>query len=129
MNRIKRLLSDKSERNVIINIFSAFVIKGFSMFISLFSMPMYIKYFSEDSVLGLWYTILSILSWINICDLGLGNGMRNRLTEAISLNDHNRGQKYISSTYIMTAIVILPVVVVGIIVFKIIDLNAFFNIS
>ena len=70
---LKKVLSDKDERNLLIQIVLAFAVKGLSLIISLFSMPLYIKYFKNDEVLGLWYTILSTLSWIHICDLGLGN--------------------------------------------------------
>lgn len=129
MSLLKKYIKDKNDRNVMANILYAFIIKGFSLFVSLFSMPLYIKYFNDDSVLGLWYTILSVLSWINICDLGLGNGMRNRLTEAIALNDFDAGKRYISSTYVMTTLIIAPVLIFGTILFRVVDVNSFFNVS
>ena len=129
MNLLKKYVKDKNDRNVIANILYAFIIKGFSLFISLFSMPLYIKYFNDNSVLGLWYTLLSVVTWVNICDLGLGNGMRNRLTEAIALNDFDAGRRYISSTYVMSTVIIVPVLILGTILFGIVDVNTFFNIS
>lgn len=129
MKLIKKLFSDKDEKNLIINILMAFAIKGASLLLSLFSMPLYIKYFNNDAVLGIWYTILSLISWINICDLGLGNGLRNRLTEVLSLGDFDKAKKYISSTYVALTIIILPVflIISGLICFA--NLNSFFNIS
>ena len=56
MDLLKKYIKDKNDRNVMANILYAFIIKGFSLFVSLFSMPLYIKYFNDDSVLGLWYT-------------------------------------------------------------------------
>lgn len=126
---IKNYLKDKDERNLIINIILAFAVKGISLFISLFSMPLYIKYFNNNEVLGLWYTILSLLNWVLICDLGLGNGLRNRLTEALALNDNTKAKKYISSTYVALAAVIIPVSIIGTVLLKFVDLNNFLKID
>lgn len=126
---IKQLLRDKDEKNLFVNILLAFLIKGLAMIISFFSMPLYIKYFGNDSVLGLWYTILSMLTWINLFDLGMGNGLRNRLTEALALGDHKAAKEYISSTYAALTVVILPVMIVICAVIYFVDLNAFFNIT
>ena len=126
---IKQLLRDKDEKNLFVNILLAFLIKGLAMIISFFSMPLYIKYFGNDSVLGLWYTILSMLTWINLFDLGMGNGLRNRLTEALALGDHKAAKEYISSTYAALTVVILPVMIVICAVIYFVDLNALFNIT
>lgn len=129
MKNKRNILTNKDDRNVCAHILYAFVIKGISLVVSLFSMPLYIKYFNNDTVLGLWVTILSVLSWINICDLGLGNGMRNRLTEAVSLKNTELGKTYISSTYVITAAIIIPVIITIICIIKFADINSFFNIS
>lgn len=127
--KLKRILADKDEKNLFQNIFFAFLVKGLSLFISIFSMPLYIKYFSDDTALGLWYTILSLLSWISICDLGLGNGLRNKLTEALSNNDSELGRKFISSTYAIVFSIIFPIIIVANLLIRIVDLNLFFNVS
>lgn len=133
MGRLKEkvsvILSDKDQRNLYVNILVAFLVKGLSLIVSVFSMPLYIRYFSNESVLGVWYTILSILSWIAVCDLGLGSGLRNRLTEAISNNNDEAKKQYISSTYIMLLIIIVPIIIVGITIFSFCDFNSFFKIS
>ncbi len=129
MQKIKKILSDKDERNLLKNIFMAFLVKGASLFVSVFSMPLYIKYFDDNVVLGLWFTILSMLSWISVCDLGLGNGLRNMLTKSLALNDERMGKKYVSSTYAAVTAIILPIFIVGSVVLILFDLNSFFNIS
>lgn len=125
--KVETIWEDRDERNVIYNIFLAFVVKGLSLLISLFSMPLYIKYFHDSAVLGLWYTILSLLSWISVCDLGLGNGLRNRLTEALTKNDADMGRKYISSTYVIVTCLIIPIIIVVNLIIRLSDLNLFFN--
>lgn len=127
--RIRELLRDKDERGLLVNIGIAFLIKGLALIISMFSMPLYIKYFDNNVVLGLWYTILSLLSWVQLCDLGLGNGLRNRLTEALAVGDHEKAKKSISSTYMALTVVILPIMAIGCVVFPFLDLNTFFNVT
>ena len=127
--KIKRLLSDKDERNLFKNILLAFVVKGLSLIVSFFSMPLYIKYFANNEVLGVWYTVLSLLTWINICDLGLGNGLRNRLTENLSVGNREMAKRNVSSTYVLLAVVIVPVAIVGSIVLCFLDLNTFFGVA
>ncbi|MBQ9162113.1 MAG: MATE family efflux transporter [Clostridia bacterium] len=127
--KLKNYFKDKDERNLLANIGLAFAVKGVSLFISLFSMPLYIKYFNNDEVLGVWYTILSLLHWITICDLGLGNGLRNRLTESLAVGDNEKAKKSISSTYAALIVVIIPISIIGMILLNFADLNSFFNID
>ncbi len=127
--KIKQYLKDKDERNLLKNIGLAFGIKGVSLFVSLFSMPLYIKYFNNSEALGLWYTILSLLNWITICDLGLGNGLRNRLTEALAKGENENAKRYISSTYAALALIILPICLLGVVLLGFVDLNTFFNVE
>ena len=122
-------MSDADERNLFRNILLAFFVKGISLFVSLFSMPLYIKYFDDNAALGMWYTILSMLSWINLCDLGLGNGLRNRLTEALALGQNEKAKEYISATYVVLSKIILPISLVICILLHFVNFNKFFNIS
>ncbi len=70
-------------KSVLRNIFGAFFVKGFSLILSLFTMPAYIRYFQNQTILGVWYTIISVLNWVIYFDLGLGNGLRNLLPAAL----------------------------------------------
>ena len=92
-------------------------------------MPLYIKYFDNSEALGLWYTILSLLNWITICDLGLGNGLRNRLTEALAKGEKDNAKKFISSTYVSMTCIIVPIALIGSAVILFADLNTFFNVD
>lgn len=121
-------LTDKEDRNLLINIGLAFVVKGASLFISVFSMPLYMRYFDNDQILGFWFTVLSMLSWISMCDLGFGNGLRNRFTEAYTLGDLDRAGEYVSSTYASLSAIMLPVAIIGSFAVCHLDLNAFFQI-
>ena len=60
MKKIIDRLKHLSDNDKIIykNIIGAFLVKGGALFVSLFTLPAYIKFFNNDEVLGLWYTIL-----------------------------------------------------------------------
>ena len=128
LQKIKQILRDQDERNLIANIGMAFAVKGLALLLSFFSMPLYIRFFDNEEVLGLWYTILSVLAWINMCDLGLGNGLRNRLTEALATGDHERAKKLVSSAYAILTVGIIPIVGIVLVIVHNADLNTFFNI-
>lgn len=129
LKKVKSILEKDDNKNLVLNILAAFLIKGLSLFITFFSMPLYIKYFDDNRVLGAWYTILSVLSWIIMCDLGLGNGLRNKFTEAYAKREFLKAKKYISSTYIFLLLIVFPIIILGSILIYYYDLNKIFNIS
>ena len=98
MNILARL-KGISEKNTIIykNVIGAFAVKGASLILSLFTMPAYMRFFEDEQILGVWFTLLSVLSWILNFDLGIGNGLRNNLTSALAMGDRNAAKEYISS--------------------------------
>lgn len=92
------------------NIFYSFLIKGGSIIISLLLIPMTIR-FVNDTQYGLWLTLSSIIGWFNFFDIGLGNGLKTKLTEAISKEDYKQGKTYVSTTYAMLGILSVSLLV------------------
>jgi O-antigen/teichoic acid export membrane protein len=89
------------------NILGSALIKGFSILISLVLVPLTLGYLNSYEY-GVWLTLSSILMWINFFDIGLGNGLRNRLAEAIAIGDYKLGQIYVSTTaFILSVLMIL----------------------
>lgn len=121
-------LNEKNQ-TIVKNVLGSFLIKGLSLFISIFSMPLYIKYFENQIVLGLWFTIVSVLSWILTFDLGLGNGLRNRLVETIIQNNNEESSKLISSSYAIVGILSIIIIFFALFGFSKIDWNIIFNID
>lgn len=127
---MKKLYSIIRKNKVIINnIIGAFIVRGGSLIVSLFTMPAYINYFQNQIVLGLWFTILSVLNWVLMFDLGLGNGLRNKLPIAIAENDNKKVQEYISSAYISTAVLVVFLSIISYFIFLYIPWNVIFNID
>lgn len=131
LGKIKQKLSNASDNDKIVyrNVIGAFIVKGGALFISLFTLPAYINFFNNDVVLGVWYTILSLLNWILNFDLGIGNGLRNHLSTALSANDKEATKKYISSAYFSIGVIVFVASLIFPFVIRLFDLNSVFNIS
>lgn len=73
--------------------------------------PLTIHYVSTEKY-GIWLTISSIIAWFSFFDIGLGNGLKNKLAQALANNDQKLAKVYISTTYaILTLLVTLFIVV------------------
>ncbi len=127
VNRLKKISGQN--KSVIVNIIGAFVIKGFSLILSLFTMPAYIQYFQNQTILGVWYTIVSVLNWIIYFDLGLGNGLRNLLPAALVEKNQTKIKEYISTTYVTMSILVIALSVLGICVIPRLKWNSLLNVS
>lgn len=92
-------------RNTVNNIFGSFVIKGGSILIQLLLVPLLINYLDSEKY-GIWVTIISLVQWINIFDIGLGNGLKNKLAEAIAKGNTLLAKRYVSTTYLMLACIV-----------------------
>ncbi|WP_232009435.1 lipopolysaccharide biosynthesis protein [Mucilaginibacter mallensis] len=66
--------------------------------------PLTINYVNPTQY-GIWLTLSSIITWAALFDMGLGNGLKNKLAEVIALNDMSRAKSYVSSTYAILLII------------------------
>lgn len=107
----------------------AYLIKGGSMIVSLFTLPAYIHFFKDQTILGIWFTILSVLNWVLMFDLGLGNGLRNKLTLALAEGNNEKAQRYISATYFATLCLVCFASLLSWILIPIIDWNNVLNVD
>ena len=127
---ISRLINtNEKNKQIFYNTIGSFLVKGAALIISLYTMPAYIKYFDNQQILGLWFTIVSVLSWILTFDLGIGNGLRNYLVPALVNNDKVLIKKYISSAYVLIGAFVLFSILFSFFVFRYINWNKVFNIS
>lgn len=119
----------EKDKILIKNISGSFIIKGFSFFLSFATLPSYMRFFDDESALGLWFTIVSVLTWILTFDIGIGNGLRNHLTASLTLQDFSSAKKYISSAYCSIGAIALIIIACFVSVFKFLNWNKILNIS
>ena len=126
---MKGLKTIKNNKVVISNIIAAFGIKGLGMVINLFSMPLYIDYFKNNTILGLWFTLLTVVNWVLSFDVGIGNGLRNHLTEALTNKDYSKSKQLTSSAIVSLGTITVIFSVLFFLFIPLIDWNSMFNIT
>lgn len=77
------------------------------MVLSYIMTPVYMNYFSSNVVLGMWFTLVSIINWLIMLDFGIGSSARNYLIIAYGKKDKEEVQKILSSGMFANALIIL----------------------
>jgi O-antigen/teichoic acid export membrane protein len=100
ITKVSNSLKSDHERTINIkkNIIYSFLIKGFSVAIGYALFPLTMNYVNPSQY-GIWLTIASLVAWLNTFDIGLSNGLRNKLAGSLALNEKADIAKYISTTY------------------------------
>lgn len=89
------------------NIAASFLLKGWSAVIVLLMVPVTINCLGEYNN-GVWLTISSVMLWIDNLDIGLGNGLRNKLAAYLAHGEEQRARSLVSSTFAMLTVIIIP---------------------
>lgn len=116
--------SVKAKKNIIASGF----IKGADTLVYLLLVPLTLGYLNAYEY-GIWLTLNSILSWINSFDIGLGNGLRNKLTISIAENDKIKGRSYVSTTFFMLVFIMTVIFIVASLLIYHIDWYALLNVD
>lgn len=129
MNNFLNTKRDKNSLSILINTSLSTIVKILSLLLGLFTTPAYITYLNDNEILGLWFTILSILQWILYFDMGIGNGLRNKLVKPLIDNDMDEVKRYVSSAYIFLFKIAIIIIAVIIVLFRFVNFNTIFNID
>ena len=110
------------------NILASFLIKGWSAVIVLLLVPVTLHCLG-DYKNGIWLTISSMLLWIDNMDIGLGNGLRNKIAEYMAHHEVHRARQLVSSTFALLSCIIIPVILVLAVLILSCDTYQIFNAS
>jgi len=124
-----KLPKGKNNKRILKNVIYSLLLKGGGLATSLLLLPAYLKFFEDKTILGFWFTAISVLSWILNFDIGVGNGLRNHLVGCFAKNDNENAKKYISSAYGIFFIIISLIFVIGFFLIDYLDWNRIFNIE
>lgn len=128
----KKLMSvfkNEKNREIVMNVSGTMLVKGASLIISLMTFPAYIRFFQNQVVLGVWYTMIAVLAWIMTFDFGIGNGLRNKLTVTFVEKDTVKAKKYVSSAYLLIGVAAVIISIIAGFVFQWVNWNGFFNVG
>ena len=117
-----------NNKRILKNMGISMLMKPISMVLSFIYTPLALAFLGQTKY-GVWSIILSVISWINYFDIGIGNGLRNKLAESYALGDTEKCKKYVSTAYCGTSIISCIFCVALISIWHLFSLSDFFNIS
>lgn len=120
-------IQDERTKKGLKNILGMLFLKGGQILIGLLLVPLTLSYVDSDTY-GIWLTISSIVAWISFFDIGINNGLKNKLTEALAQGDMSKAQAYISTTYAILSLIFLPLMAVLLLIIPFIDWQSILNV-
>lgn len=106
--------------------FYSMIFKGLAVIVNILYVPLLIDCLNTEKY-GIWLTLSSIINWIVIFDFGLGNGLRNKLTESLARNELTRAREYVSTSYFLFAIICLTLTGLFLVVNPFLNWNSILN--
>ncbi|MBN2816756.1 MAG: oligosaccharide flippase family protein [Campylobacterales bacterium] len=121
-------ISETRTKNYFKQIKGSFLFKGLAILASFLSIPLMIKYLGVEQY-GVWSTLLSIVSWIVLFDLGIGNGLRNKISESLADDNKQSAQEYISTAYTIIGAISVVLILIFLLFRQFIPWQKIFNIT
>lgn len=112
--------------NIIKNVKWTFIFKIWISVVTFLQVPIIIDCIGTYQN-GVWLTISSLILWIDIMDIGLGNGLRNKLSEAIAEGNRIKSRQIVSSAFVFLCLIVFPLFVTLEIFVANFDINTIFN--
>lgn len=127
---MKEFLKNKNKRSSLLvkNVLASFFLKGWSALVSLIMIPLTLQCLGVYKN-GVWLTVSSLLIWIDQMDIGLGNGLRNKLAAYMAHGEQEKARQAVSSTMAMLVCIVVPLVAVLLALVWNGNVYSFFNVS
>jgi O-antigen/teichoic acid export membrane protein len=78
---------------------------------------------------GVWLTIFSLSGWVYYLNLGIGNGLKNKLTEALIINDTKTAKELIATAYVSVSFLASIILICGLLIIFFLPLKPLLNTS
>lgn len=118
--RKKFIGTDSRSKKMYKNTVAMIGIRGVSMILTLISAPIMLHHVDRADY-GVLLTLTSIVGWVGYMDVGLGNGLRNKLPEFLAKGDFHFAKKIVSSCYVTLAIYVALIIVIFLMVSPFVD--------
>ncbi|MBR1972717.1 MAG: hypothetical protein IKA16_04715 [Oscillospiraceae bacterium] len=103
------------------NIILAFAVKGGSVLTGFLTARVILDFFGNQTVLGIWYTVVSALLLLLNFDLGLGNGLRQRLTRELARGDREAAGRSLSAGLLAYGAMTVLLALLGSLIFPVLN--------
>ena len=110
------------------NILFSFVIKGWAGIVQILLVPITIHCLG-NYINGMCMFIFIVIIWMVSLVFGLGNGLRNKLSERIALRDSRGAKEYVSTTFFTLIGIIIPAIILILLACTNIDLYKLLNVD
>ena len=118
--RKKFIGTDSRSKKMYKNTVAMIGIRGVSMILTLISAPIMLHHVDRADY-GVLLTLTSSVGWVGYMDVGLGNGLRNKLPEFLAKGDFHSAKKIVSSCYVTLAIYVALIIVIFLMVSPFVD--------
>jgi O-antigen/teichoic acid export membrane protein len=95
--KLAGILRSERNRKLVIGVGSGIFVKGMAFIFTMITVPMTLHYLGQERY-GVWVTMISLLAWVSLVDIGLANG----LTTLLSM-EFGKGRFDLARAYIATA--------------------------
>lgn len=128
IEKLKQRITGGSARSAMIkrNIIAMFLIKGGSILTSLLLVPITLNYVDSETY-GIWLALSSMVTWIHFFDIGINNGLKNKLAEALAKDDLVMAKKYVSTTYAILSLIFIPIMLLLLIISPLLNWGSILN--
>ena len=124
--RVRGYLKQGRSKKVFINVLNSFLVKILSTVVTLSLIPISLHY-TDAKTYGVWLTLSSVITWVQLFDLGLSNGLANRLAVAFTHDDNKLAKQYISVTYSFLIVIATALTALFLSTSHLINWNKLFN--
>ena len=118
--------NNKSD-HLTLNVIISGICRPVSMLLNYIYIPVVLNYLGVEKY-GIWTTILTLISWVGYFDIGIGNGLRNRLTETLNGNAEYNAKKMVSSSYVFSTIIMTGLSIIFVLVAQFLDWYKIFGV-
>lgn len=123
-NQFKSDRTKKANLNTIISLF----FRGGSIILSFILVPLTINYIKPDAY-GIWITLTSLVGWMSMFDIGIANGLKNKLSESLAEQNYEKGRMYVSTTYIIIGMIAFSLICIYLVFYQFLNWQIIFNSS
>ena len=117
---------DARTKTISKNVLGLGLLQGVNVCVSFLLVPIVMDFVSPSQY-GIWLTISSMVSWLALLDVGLGNGMKNKLTEALAHQDMKLAKEYVSTTYFLIGGIAFCFLCLTVVTFPFINWSSVYN--
>lgn len=114
--------------NIKRNIYRSFAAKILNILLGIVTLPLALSYLNQMQF-GIYSTLTSIVLWVDLLDIGLGQGLRNKLTEAYARNNIALARTFISTAYVSMSMISGVLIILFLVVNPFLSWDAILNVK